>query len=295
MKIFSLAALLLITQLSIAQETKTYLNARAERHLAGPFDLDLLRVDSVYRKWYEENEKLFSLKGTSTEWKKSLENTQVDIYLGTWCGDSKRWVPQFVKMWKDLGLNEDQLKFTALYDGIEKYKQGPNQEEEGLRIHRVPTFIFKENGAEYARIVEYPRNDLEQDLAQIAVGYASEPNYRAATYLLNLFEAEPMVDVVKNVRMHLNEVNHLVGKDRELNTLGFVFLRSNRMQEALLTFQFNTIIYPHSPRAFNSYGEALLINDDKAGAIRAFKRTIELDPKHENANKKLQELEAAKN
>lgn len=292
MKKHLLLLALLFGHLAIAQTPQTYLNARAEKHLAGPFDLDVLRTDSVYKQWFEKNTQLFALKGEPTEWKKNLANTQVDIYLGTWCGDSKRWVPQFVKMWKDLGLKEEQLSFTALYDGVEKYKQGPNAEEKGLRIHRVPTFIFKENNEEYARIVEYPRNDLELDVAQIAVGYASEPNYRAATYLLELFEAESMEEIIKNVRTHLNEVNHLVGKDRELNTLGYVFLRSNRMQEALLTFQFNTIIYSHSPRAFNSYGEALLLNEDKAGAIRAFKRAIDLDPKHENANRKLQELES---
>lgn len=198
-------------------------------------------------------------------------------------------------MWTDLGLSEEQLNFTALYDGVEKYKQGPNQEEQGLRIHRVPTFIFKEEGDEYARIVEYPRNDLEQDVAQIAVGFASEPNYRAATYLLELFEKESMEEIVKDIKKHLNEVNHLVGKDRELNTLGYVFLHSDRTQQALLTFQFNTIIHPHSPRVFNSYGEALLASEDKAGAIRAFKRAIALDPKHENANLKLKELEVEGN
>lgn len=285
-------ALLLLAHFSFAQKAQTYLNDRGQKHLAGPFELNELRTDAEYKDWYEENAKLFSLKGLPTNWKKNLENTQVDIFLGTWCGDSKRWVPQFVKMWKDLGLKEEQLNFTALYSGDEKYKQGPNREEKGLRIHRVPTFIFKEKGEEYARIVEYPRNDLEQDLAQIAVGYASEPNYRAATYLLELFEKESMVDILKDVRTHLNEVNHLVGKDRELNTLGYVFLYSNRTQQALLTFQFNTIIHPHSPRAFNSYGEALLSNEDKAGAIRAFKRVIELDLKHENANRRLQELES---
>jgi hypothetical protein len=78
-------------------------------------------------------------------------------------------------------LDENQLKFTALYDGEELYKQGPNAEEKGKRIHRGPTFIFKKEGQEYARMVEYPRNDLEKDLAQIAVGYPSEPNYRAAS------------------------------------------------------------------------------------------------------------------
>jgi len=286
----SLLLLFLTTQLAIAQSPQTYINSRGEKHLTGPFDLEVLRTDSVYKQWFENSTTLFALKGDKTKWKKQLKDTQVDIYLGTWCGDSKRWVPQFVKLWNDLGLNENQLNFIALYDGVEQYKQGPNQEEKGLRIHRVPTFIFKEDNKEYARVVEYPRNDLELDVAQIAMRYASEPNYRAATYLLNLFEKESMETVMKDIRIHLNKVNQLVSKDRELNTLGFVFQRSDRMQEALLTFQFNTLIHPHSPRAFNSYAEALLANDNKPQAISAFKRVIALEPEHKNANEQLKVL-----
>jgi len=278
------------SQFAIAQTPLTYINSNGDKHLAGPFELDDLRKDTTYSGWFESNYARFQLKGEDTSWKSAFAQTEVEIYIGTWCGDSKRWVPQFVKLWNDLGLDEAQLKFTALYDGEEKYKQGPNAEEKGKRIHRVPTFIFKKEGKEYARMVEYPRNDLEKDLAQIAVGYASEPNYRAATYLLDLFEKEAMDSVWKDVNDHLGEVYALVGKEVELNTLGYVFQYSDRMPQALLTFQFNTLIYPYSPRAFNSYGDALRISGDKEAAITAYQRVLALEPKHENAAEQLKIL-----
>lgn len=279
-----------VSQFALAQTPLTYINSYGDKHIAGPFELDDLRTDTTYSGWFESNYARFQLKGEDTSWKSAFEGTEVEIYIGTWCGDSKRWVPQFVKLWKDLGLDEAQLKFTALYDGEELYKQGPNGEEKGLQIHRVPTFIFKKEGQEYSRIVESPRNDLEKDLAQIAVGYPSEPNFRAATYLLDLFEKEPMDSVWKNVNFHLGEVYSLVGKEVELNTLGFVFQYSDRMQQALLTFQFNTLIYPYSPRAFNSYGDALRINGNKEAAILAYERALALEPTHENAATQLKIL-----
>ena len=51
--------------------------------------------------------------------------------MGTWCGDSKEWVPSFLKIWDQLGLDRKELTFTALYDIDERYKQGPNGEEKG--------------------------------------------------------------------------------------------------------------------------------------------------------------------
>ena len=276
----------------LAQPTQTYLNEAGEKHLAGKFQLDILRTDTTYQTWFEENAAVFELSGKNTDWKKAFENSEVEIFLGTWCGDSKRWVPQFVKLWNELGLDEEQLKFTALYDGKELYKQGPNGEEKRKLIHRVPTFIFNNEGEEFARIVESPVNDLETDLAQIALGYSSEPNYRAATYLLELFDTEPLDSIYQNVHTHFNNVYRMVGKERELNTLGNVFKYSNRLPEALLTFEINSVIYPYSPGVLNSYAEALLENEQKTRAIEVFKRIVELEPTYENAIEKLKILDS---
>ena len=291
---FLIAVTLLFSGEILAQSPQTYLNADGDKHLAGEFDLNILRTDTTYQSWYDQSAKNFKLSGKNTDWKKSLEDTEVEIFLGTWCGDSKRWVPQFVQLWNELGLDEKQLKFTALYDGEEQYKQGPNGEEKGKLIHRVPTFIFKKDDNEYARIVEFPVNDLETDLAQIALGVASEPNYRAATYLLELFENEPLDSIYNNVQTHFNEVYRLVGKERELNTLGYVFQYSDRMPQALLTFEINSVIFPYSPRVLNSYAEALVKNDHKDRAIEVFKRAVALEPSLESAVEKLKELEEEK-
>ncbi|MDR7129588.1 tetratricopeptide (TPR) repeat protein [Algoriphagus sp. 4150] len=282
---------LFLSSIVLAQTSKTYFNAAGDKHLAGEFDLEILKSDSSFQTWYVENERLFNLSGKNTDWKNAFENSEVEILIGTWCGDSKRWVPQFVKLWNELGLEESQLKFTALYDGKELYKQGPNGEEKGKLIHRVPTFIFTNKGEEFARIVEFPVNDLETDLAQIALGYASEPNYRAATYLLELFESEPLDSVYKNVQTHFNNVYRLVGKEKELNTLGYVFKYSDRMPEALLTFEINSVLFPYSPNVLHSYGEALMDNNQKDLAIQLFKRVIELEPGNETALNQLKELQ----
>ena len=44
------------------------------------------------------------------------------------------------------------------------------------------------DGKETARIIESPNTDLETDLAQIALGFPSNPNYRGATRMIELIE-----------------------------------------------------------------------------------------------------------
>ena len=137
--------------------------------------------------------------------------------MGTWCGDSKKWVPRFLKLWDAYELDRSKLRFTALYDTDEKYKQDPNGEELGKKIHRVPTFIFKRDGAEFARIVESPRNDLKTDLQQIALGVSSEPNYRGATYLIDVLEKMTASFNVESGGMpHLKGTTALVDVDPDV-------------------------------------------------------------------------------
>ncbi|SFT42997.1 hypothetical protein SAMN04489724_0720 [Algoriphagus locisalis] len=291
---FLFGLILLFTHKILAQTPQTYTNSAGDIHLAGELDLSVLKTDTTYQGWFEQYYNAFQLSGKNTDWKKRFENTEIEIFLGTWCGDSKRWVPQLVKLWNELGLDENQLKFTALYDGEERYKQGPKGEEKGKSIHRVPTFIFKENDKEYARIVEFPVNDLETDLAQIALGYASEPNYRAATYLLELFDTDSLESIYNNVQTHFNEVYQRVGKEKELNTLGYLFETSDRFPQALLTYEINSVIFPYSPRVLNSYAEALVKNKQTDRAIEVFQRVVALEPTFESAVAKLKELEEEK-
>ena len=272
----------------LAQSPMTYLDDN-QTHLCGPITIEDLSSKD-YKKWYDENYDAIALSDKSNEWKSNLEDSKVDIYLGTWCGDSRKWVPRFIKLWDDLGLDRQQLNFIALYNGDEKYKQGPNGEEKGKNVHRVPTFIFQKNGAEFARIVEKPVTDLETDIAQIALGYPSAPSYKAATYMIEMFDNNSKEEIEKDFRKHLNAAYRLAGKSSELNTLGYVFLRAGKVDEALLTFRFNTRFFSYNPNVYDSYGEVLAIKGDTKLAITNYEKVLEIDPENKNAKEQLEKL-----
>ena len=226
-----------------AQKETTYINQRGEVHLCGPFDINELEEDSLYASWYNKRYDEFKLDDTTYSWSSELNDVEVDIYMGTWCGDSKKWVPSFLKAWDQLGLDRKKLSYTALYDTDERYKQGPNGEEKGLQIHRVPTFIFKRDGKEIARIVETPQNDLLTDIGQIALGLPSKPNYKAANYLMNLLEEKSVEEIRADLNTYFYKTHDHLGKSSELNTLGNVLLRSDRIEEAVLVFEFNSYFF----------------------------------------------------
>lgn len=115
---------LVFCKTSFSQDIQRYENSRNESHICGTFQIDELEKDTIFQKWYNKNYLDFKVSSKKRNWVKDLKNVEVDIYLGTWCGDSKKWVPKFVKLWDELGLNRSQLKFIALYDFTDgKYRQ----------------------------------------------------------------------------------------------------------------------------------------------------------------------------
>ena len=95
-----------------------------------------------------------------------LKDVEILTFLGTWCEDSKREVPKFVKILESAGYPVEEVRVVAMT----RDKNTPQNYEEGLDITNVPTFIFYKDGKELNRIVEFPIEDLESDMLKILRG-----------------------------------------------------------------------------------------------------------------------------
>jgi hypothetical protein len=95
---------------------------------------------------------------------------EVTVFLGTWCGDSRREVPRF---WKALDAEGGAVPFQIRYVGVDHDKKEPAAllAENGVRY--LPTFIVSRGGHEVGRIVETSPHGVEQDLLALLTGKAS--------------------------------------------------------------------------------------------------------------------------
>jgi thiol-disulfide isomerase/thioredoxin len=85
------------------------------------------------------------------------------VFLGTWCGDSRREVPHFLKIADRCGIGQSRVRLHGL-DRSKKSREGLADQ---YHIERVPTFIFLRNGNEIGRITEKPNGTLEADMLAI--------------------------------------------------------------------------------------------------------------------------------
>jgi cytochrome c-type biogenesis protein CcmH/NrfG len=56
-------------------------------------------------------------------------------------------------------------------------------------------------------------------------------------------------------------------------------------------FKINVADYPKSANAYDSLGEAYMVDGNKSAAIENYKKSLELDPNNGNAREMLKKLE----
>lgn len=92
-----------------------------------------------------------------------LNKYQLIVFLGTWCEDSHRLIPQLYRVLTDTGYPVEQMQIFAL----DRDKKGRNGEEKQYKITNVPTIIILQDGNEKGRITEIVKQDIESDLLGI--------------------------------------------------------------------------------------------------------------------------------
>ncbi len=100
------------------------------------------------------------------------DDLSILVVLGTWCPDSRREVPRFMKIVEQTGFQAEKITFV----GVDITKNAPVGGYDTLNIERVPTFIFLKNKVESGRIIETPHTSLEQDMLNILTGNENNEN-----------------------------------------------------------------------------------------------------------------------
>lgn len=241
-----------------------------------------------YKEWYDKNSVDYQAQLSSNDLK-AFDGVSVDIYIGTWCGDTKFLVPKFIKEWEAIGLDARDLNIIALHNKGENYKQGPNDETIGKNIHKVPTFIFKREDKELGRIVERTVFDLHTDMKLIAEDGIYEERYQAQK-MLNEFLSDLESDTL-TAQANLNAAYQLIRREvstsSELNSYGYVLMAQNELEKAEFVFLLNTFLFRYEPNIHDSYAACLMKLERYEQAKDEFHEVLKIKGEDKNATQQL--------
>ena len=270
--------------------SQSYTNKKGDTHLWGKSSVEDFSTGD-YAEWYSENTKDYKTEISANE-AFLFNDIDVEIFVGTWCGDTKYLVPKFIETWKQLGLDTDRLSIIALHNEGNDYKQGPNKETVGRNIHRVPTFIFSKSNKEIGRIVERTVYDLDTDMMLIANEQPYEERYQGVSILNDYFQnfdGDTLV-TIDNFKSALKLVRRELSSAGELNTLGYVLMAQGEFEKAEFTFRLNKYINPFDPNTIDSYGEFLYKQGKNEEALEQYLEVIRIKGEDRNATKMISEI-----
>ena len=252
--------------------------ATPARILLGSCTKDSL-LQSPFATWFSPGYGAYhpNSAAAATLSRKNFSGISISLYFGSWCGDSRREVPRFLKLLDSISFPSAQLSLFAVGSSDSLYKQTPSHDEAGKGIFRVPTIVIYRNGVEMNRITEYPVYSLEKDLLQILNGAEYTSNYHSFPTIRQWMTNGAFEDSNISARSLAAQLTGVVTDEHELNSLGYVLLKQGRKKEALKIFQVNYALFPGSSNIASSLGEGYYENGDYKKAIALLEQSIELN------------------
>lgn len=195
--------------------------------------------------WYNKNYDSYVVdSATARRLRPELADKQVMVFMGTWCGDSRREVPRFFKVLDCCGIDTSSIQLITVAASADRYKQSPGHEERGRDIFRVPDFIVLDHGRELGRVVESPVTSLEKDLLSIVSGEPYTPKYPGEALLATLFHQEKIKKIRRQLPKLTEKLRPLVSSSGELVSYAHVLDASGDREKADLVRELKTRLFP---------------------------------------------------
>jgi tetratricopeptide (TPR) repeat protein len=166
---------------------------------------------------------------------------------------------------------------------------------------RLSTLWWQDNDPRDKRVWQAPDLSTELSFADYRAG--RDPamdailNYKPGPGIVELVRAAAERGDHAGARASLqtfieDPLHRYANVESKINQLGYAFINSKKLDQAILVLKLNVEIYPESSNAWDSLGEAYMDRGDKDLAIQNYSKSLELNPKNSGARDQLAKLRA---
>jgi len=156
--------IIFISSIVIGQESKLIYDEKSGKNVLVGISTRADYQNSDFSTWFNYEYTTYGIDSdVLSDYKKNYDNINIKIVLGTWCSDSRREVPRFIKVLDFISFPKDKISYL----NVDREKKDLSNKVDDLEIDFVPTIIIYENGNEIGRIIEAPELTLEKDLLKI--------------------------------------------------------------------------------------------------------------------------------
>ncbi|MBK1438632.1 thioredoxin family protein [Parapedobacter sp. ISTM3] len=292
---YTLLAVIASALPAVAQPASTpivnteYTRANGQKVLLGHCSPSMMQ-GGIYREWYDRSYDGYTIdSGLAKQFAPLLDGKVIEVFAGSWCGDTRREIPRLMKLLNSSNFDTTQLKLIFVDNSRDLYKQSPQHEEAGKAIHRIPTIIVYEDGKELNRIVETPVNSLEQDLLDILSGKPYVSNYYAITYWQQQDDVNEKLSAERLAEL-ATAIKHVSKNAGELNSYSYALAAQGQLTEAANVLELNTLLYPADPVSYLSLSKLYRQAGEVKLAQKNLQKVLALQPDNSEAAELLEQL-----
>jgi len=168
---------------------------------------------------------------------------------------------------KDEKLNNTGLRWEIL----NSYDKNGNEREKGTLKDGNGTWISYDSNGSISNVSRY-KGGKEIDLKKLN------------QLLVQGKSVDEIINII-NSKNYFHKYSEFDISEKAINSFGYEILREDKKREALKIFKLNTALYPNGYNTWDSLGECLLLLGEKENGIKAYKKSLKLNPKNKNAKK----------
>ncbi len=127
-----------------------------------------------------------------------------------------------------------------------------------------------------AERIEYGVETLAEQRERV-----KEMNLKSLSELVT--EGKTIHEIIEFIQSENIEDSEYNLSESGVNNFGYNLMGEGKTKEALKIFQLNTELYPNGYNTFDSYGECLMLLGKKEAGVKAYKKSLELNPKNKHA------------
>ncbi len=186
------------------------------------------------------------------------------------------WTPEKLDLWRDY--------IVDMWTGLQKARtEGLDFEAAAARLPLGEKYYYlRENGHSDARIQEFHRRNLEAFWSQLVES--------AARLVQDAIQAGGTEAGLKKFADLKAQKARYFFNERQFNSLGYSFLNTGRIDEAIAVFKMNVELFPEAWNVYDSLAEAYAGKGETELAIRNYERSLEINPDNQNARDRLKNL-----
>ncbi|OJJ14559.1 hypothetical protein BKI52_42895 [marine bacterium AO1-C] len=182
---------------------------------------------------------------------------------------------RFLHGWGVYRVNQ-QPSFGFTGGGVSGFRKFPKEKL---------TIIFLSSGYKYFPV----HNQVINHIAGLVHTQLQDKRQLMDEKTINAFLQQSVPQAINTYRT-MKAKNPAHNFEGTINRLGYVFLRSGKLQQATQLFQLNVQEYPTSSNVYDSLGEAYFVAKNYPLAQKNYKKALELDPASDNAKQMLKKI-----